>query len=98
MKAMKLLFACALALAIAPSTQLTAQVQTNVPDPVPGAKPVSVEHIKIHGTALVAHVAHDKSMPAAFSFEVSGPCSRSSACFLVGDVANAGPESAGAAA
>jgi enterochelin esterase-like enzyme len=31
---------------------LSAQVQTEVPAPVPGAKPVPVEHIKIHGTAL----------------------------------------------
>jgi len=29
-----------------------AQVQTEVPAPVPGAKPVTVERIKIHGTAL----------------------------------------------
>jgi enterochelin esterase-like enzyme len=28
------------------------QVQTMVPDPIPGAKPVTVEHIKIHGAAL----------------------------------------------
>ena len=31
---------------------LDAQVQTEVPPVVPGAKPVTVEHIKIHGTAL----------------------------------------------
>ena len=59
MKATKLLFACALALAVAPSTQLTAQVETNVPDPVPGAKPVSVEHIKIHGAALEGNLEGD---------------------------------------
>jgi enterochelin esterase-like enzyme len=29
-----------------------AQVKTEVPPPVPGAKPVTVEHIKIHGAAL----------------------------------------------
>jgi enterochelin esterase-like enzyme len=29
-----------------------AQVQTRVPAPVPGAKPVSVQHIRIHGEAL----------------------------------------------
>ena len=40
MKASNLLFACALAIAGAPYTQLTAQVQTIVPDAVPGAKPV----------------------------------------------------------
>ena len=31
---------------------LAAQVKTNVPDPVPGAKPVTVEHVKIHGKSL----------------------------------------------
>jgi len=31
---------------------LTAQVQTEVPPVIPGAKPVTVEHIKIHGTSL----------------------------------------------
>src|SRR5271165_6622376 len=31
---------------------LVAQVATIVPPPVPGAKPVTVEHIKVHGTAL----------------------------------------------
>jgi enterochelin esterase-like enzyme len=39
-------------IAIAPAIQLPAQVQTNVPEVVPGAKPVTVEHIKVHGTAL----------------------------------------------
>ncbi len=59
MKATKLFFACALALAFAPFTQLTAQVQTIVPDPVPGAKPVTVEHIKIHGAALEGNLEGD---------------------------------------
>src|SRR5579863_1716124 len=31
---------------------LFAQLQTPAPPPVPGAKPVTVEHIKVHGTAL----------------------------------------------
>ena len=31
---------------------LAAQVQTEVPPVVPGAKPVTVEHVKVHGTAL----------------------------------------------
>ena len=39
-----------LTLALAP--ELAAQVETQVPPVVPGAKPVTVEHIKIHGTAL----------------------------------------------
>lgn len=52
MKFTKLFVACATTLAVAGASCLTAQVQTIVPDPVPGAKPVTVEHIKIHGTAL----------------------------------------------
>jgi enterochelin esterase-like enzyme len=47
-----MILACAIATAIAAIAQLHAQVQTIVPDPVPGAKPVAVEHIKIHGAAL----------------------------------------------
>lgn len=31
---------------------VSAQVQTNVPDPVPGARPAMVERIKVHGAAL----------------------------------------------
>jgi len=41
-----------LGLIVAVGPQLVAQVQTEVPPVVPGAKPVAVEHIKIHGTAL----------------------------------------------
>jgi len=52
MKPKKFFIACAIILAIAPGSWLTAQVQTNVPDVVRGAKPVTVEHIKIHGEAL----------------------------------------------
>lgn len=35
------------------------QVQTIVPDPVPGAKPVTAEHIKIHGTSLEGNLEGD---------------------------------------
>jgi len=34
------------------ATQAAAQVATTVPPEVPGAKPVTVEHIKVHGAAL----------------------------------------------
>lgn len=34
------------------ATPLTAQVQTEVPAVIPGAQPVTVEHIKIHGASL----------------------------------------------
>lgn len=38
---------------------LPAQVQTEVPAVVPGAKPVTVEHIKIHGTYLEGNLGGD---------------------------------------
>ena len=41
-----------LAVNVFSSLALLAQVQTEVPPPVPGAPPVTVEHIKIHGTSL----------------------------------------------
>lgn len=41
-----------LTITVALAAQLAAQVQTEVPPVVPGAKPVTVEHIKVHGTAL----------------------------------------------
>ena len=39
--------------------RLSAQVQTDVPPPVPGAKPVTVEHIKVHGSALEGNLEGD---------------------------------------
>lgn len=59
MKTEKFIFAYAFIFAIALSTQANAQVQTNVPDAVPGAKPATVEHIKIHGTALEGNLEGD---------------------------------------
>jgi enterochelin esterase-like enzyme len=59
MKVMKLLFACAITIAAAPASQALAQVQSNVPDVISGAKPVTVEHIKIHGTALEGNLEGD---------------------------------------
>ena len=46
-------------MAIAPIAQLDAQVQTIVPDPVPGAKTVSVESIKVHGASLEGNLEGD---------------------------------------
>src|ERR1035437_7975335 len=43
-------FAAALILTCA--APALAQVKTEVPPPVPGAKPVTVEHIKVHGASL----------------------------------------------
>src|SRR5664279_18512 len=48
----KLRCVVALTVILAPLPQLAAQVQTDVPPPVPGGKPVAVEHIKVHGAAL----------------------------------------------
>ena len=59
MRVMKLFFACAMIVAITSAIPATAQVQTNVPEVVPGAKPVTVEHIKIHGTALEGNLEGD---------------------------------------
>jgi enterochelin esterase-like enzyme len=54
-----LLCVTALAITFAMGPQITAQVQTEVPPPVSGAKPVSVEHIKVHGTALENNLEGD---------------------------------------
>ncbi len=53
----KLLFVMVLASMI--SLVAAAQVQTDVPPAVPGAKPVAVEHIKIHGKALENNLEKD---------------------------------------
>jgi len=52
MRTTRLYWTVALGVAVALALILSAQVQTIVPPVVPGAKPVSVEHIKIHGAAL----------------------------------------------
>ncbi len=48
----KLLVGLTAALTVTWGGRLAAQVPTEVPPVVPGAKPVTVEHIKIHGAAL----------------------------------------------
>jgi enterochelin esterase-like enzyme len=52
--------ATALALCLAASVA-HAQVQNNVPDVVPGAKPVAVEHIKVHGVSLEGSLEGDSA-------------------------------------
>jgi len=59
MKANNLCFAAVLGIAATLGHVLPAQVQTIVPAPVPGAKPVTVEHIKIHGAALEGNLEGD---------------------------------------
>jgi S-formylglutathione hydrolase FrmB len=48
-----------LLLVLVAAVQLAAQVQINVPPVVPGAKPVKVEKIKIHGAALEGNLEGD---------------------------------------
>src|SRR3982751_4073041 len=55
----RVLFALTLTFSVAVASQLLAQVQTEVPPPVAGAKPVTVEHIKIHGEALEGNLEGD---------------------------------------
>ena len=49
----------ALAMAVALVTRTSAQVQTEVPPVIPGAKPVVVEHIKVHGASLEGNLEGD---------------------------------------
>src|SRR5678810_340327 len=46
------LFRATLVASVALAAPLAAQVQTEIPPVVPGAKPVAVERVKIHGAAL----------------------------------------------
>src|ERR1700728_2148147 len=55
----KILLALTLSIGASTAFSLAAQVQTIVPDPVPGAKPATVEHIKIHGDALEENLEGD---------------------------------------
>lgn len=59
MKNTKLCCAAMLTVAVSMGTILFAQVQTIVPPVVAGAKPVAVEHIKIHGAALEGNLEGD---------------------------------------
>jgi enterochelin esterase-like enzyme len=61
----KLLVAAALVFTAAPAF---CQVQTEVPAAVPGARPVAVEHIKIHGATLEGNLEGDTVDRDAFVF------------------------------
>lgn len=57
---MQWFLASAISLAVmSPSSWLAAQVKTIVPDVIPGAKPDTVEHIKIHGMHLDGNLEGD---------------------------------------
>src|SRR3984957_4883777 len=57
-----------IAIAAGFAPQLAAQVQTDVPPPVAGAKPVTVEHIKVLGTALEGNLEGDAADRDVFVF------------------------------
>jgi enterochelin esterase-like enzyme len=59
MRTKQLILGMTFSLAGAMGLALTAQVATNVPPVVPGAKPARVGHIKIHGTALEGNLEGD---------------------------------------
>jgi enterochelin esterase-like enzyme len=59
MTARKYFCAMALAAALGSVPRVSAQVQTDVPAVVPGTQPVTVEHIKVHGTALEGNLEGD---------------------------------------
>jgi len=59
MRTMRVFCQVTLAMAVLAGLRLAAQVQTQVPPVVPGAKPVTAEHIKIHGAALEGNLEGD---------------------------------------
>jgi enterochelin esterase-like enzyme len=65
MSRIKLLALCFCA---ASAVTASAQVQTEVPDVVPGAKPVAVEHIRIHGASLEGNLEGDAADRDVFVF------------------------------
>src|SRR5271166_811487 len=59
MRIMRMFCGVTFTMVVAAGLRLAAQVQTQVPPVVPGAKPVTVEHIKIHGAALEGNLEGD---------------------------------------
>jgi len=55
----KFLCLMTLGMTVGVAPRLAAQVQTEVPPVVPGAKPFTVEHIKVHGAALEGNLEGD---------------------------------------
>jgi len=47
--------------ALAGTSPATAQVATSVPDPVPGAKPVTIERIKVHSPAIEGNLESESA-------------------------------------
>lgn len=63
-----LLVAAALAVGAGEGSSASAQVQTEVPPPVPGAKPVTVERIQVHGAALEGNLEGNAADRAVLVF------------------------------
>jgi enterochelin esterase-like enzyme len=59
MRETKFICGLTLILMVVLAVSVAAQVQTEVPPVIPGAKPVQVERIKIHGTALEGNLEKD---------------------------------------
>ncbi len=59
---------CVIALAVSLCIPVLSQVQTEVPPVIPGAKPVAVEHIKVHGKALEGNLEGDAVDREVFVF------------------------------
>ena len=74
----RVFFVVTLAITVVLGPRLAAQVHTEVPPVVPGAKPVTVEHIRIHGTALEGNLEGDAVdrdvivfLPPGYAIEMS---------------------------
>src|SRR6478752_9863140 len=59
MTATKTFLVGTIAIAVGLALQVSAQLQTDVPAVIPSAKPVTVEHIKVHGTSLEGNLEGD---------------------------------------
>jgi len=59
MKRMAQFCVITLVIIVAVGLRVAAQVETETPPLIPGAKPVTVEHIKVHGTALEGNLEGD---------------------------------------
>ncbi len=55
----KLIFVIIIAITVIAAPHGEAQVQTEVPPVIPGALPVTIEHIKVHGTSLEGNLERD---------------------------------------
>jgi S-formylglutathione hydrolase FrmB len=59
MRTKQLIYGVTLSMVVGCGPWIAAQVQTQVPPVIPDAKPVTVDHIKIHGTALEGNLEGD---------------------------------------